>query len=65
MTEESLTDGAVAGIVIGSLIGIFLFFVLSLFLLRFWMRGPTKGSDNKKKLDGKTVAITGKTTDQI
>ena len=24
------------------------------------MRGPTKGTDNKKKLDGKVVAITGK-----
>jgi hypothetical protein len=24
------------------------------------MRGPTKGTDNKKKLDGRVVAITGK-----
>merc|ERR1712047_96871 len=33
-----------------------------LYLLRLWMQGPTKGSDNTKKLDGKTVAITGANT---
>jgi len=33
-----------------------------LYLLRLWMQGPTKGSDNTKKLDGKTVVITGANT---
>ena len=28
-------------------------------ILKFWMRGPTRGSDNKKKLDGRVVVITG------
>ena len=36
------------------------FGALALFLLRLWMQGPTKGSDNPKKLNGKTVVITGK-----
>ena len=27
-----------------------------------WMQGPTKGSDNPKKLDGKLVVITGANT---
>lgn len=46
-------------IVIGSIVGFILLFGLLLYVLRLWMRGPTKGSDNKKKLDGKVVAITG------
>ncbi len=46
-------------IVIGSIVGFVILFALLLYVLRLWMRGPTKGSDNKKKLDGKTVAITG------
>ena len=33
-----------------------------LYLIRLWMQGPTKGSDNPKKLDGKTVVITGANT---
>ena len=57
---ESYTDGEIAGIVIGCLIGIPLVIFLILFALRMWMRGPTKGSDNTKKLDGKLVVITGK-----
>ena len=36
------------------------FGALALYLLRLWMQGPTRGSDNPKKLDGKTVVITGK-----
>ena len=59
MSEDGLTGGQVAGIVIGSIIGFLLLFVGLLFLLRIWMRGPTKGTDNKKRLDGKIVAITG------
>jgi hypothetical protein len=57
---ESYTDGEIAGIVIGCLIGIPLVIFLILFALRMWMRGPTKGSDNTKKLDGKLVVITGR-----
>ena len=57
---DSYTDGEIAGIVIGCLIGIPLVIFLILFALRMWMRGPTKGSDNTKKLDGKLVVITGK-----
>ena len=53
-------EGEIAGIVIGCLIGIPGLIFLILFLLRLWMRGPTKGSDNTKKLDGKLVVITGK-----
>lgn len=58
MAEYS--DGEIAGIVIGCLIGIPGFIFLCLFLLRLWMRGPTRGSDNPNKLDGKLVVITGK-----
>ena len=57
---DSYTEGEIAGIVIGCLIGIPLVIFLILFALRMWMRGPTKGSDNTKKLDGKLVVITGK-----
>ncbi len=35
-----------------------LLFIFQL-ILKFWMRGPTKGSDNPKKLDGRVVLITG------
>jgi hypothetical protein len=59
MSEEGLSGGAIAGIVIGSIVGFILLFAGFLFFLRIWMRGPTKGTDNKKKLDGKVVAITG------
>ncbi len=61
MEEEKMgySDGEVAGIVIGCLIGIPGAIALILFLLRLWMRGPTTGSDSTKKLDGKLVVITG------
>jgi len=36
-------------------------FVL-LYFLRLWLRGPTTGSDNPKRLDGKVVVITGANT---
>ena len=60
MTEY--TGGEVAGIVIGCLIGIPLVIFLIMFLIRKWMQGPTRGSDNPKKLDGKLVVITGANT---
>ena len=56
------TDGEVAGIVIGCLIGIPLLIFLIMFAIRRFMQGPTKGSDNTKKLDGKLVVITGANT---
>ena len=37
---------------------IILFWIV-LFVLRFYLRGPTTGSDNSARLDGKVVAITG------
>ncbi len=49
----SLSPAAVAGIVAGSIVAVVLLFVLFLVLFRAWMRGPTKGSDNPKRLDGK------------
>ena len=58
----ALSDGEIAGICIGVILGIPLLLFLMLLALRIWMRGPTKGSDNPKKLDGKLVVITGKQT---
>lgn len=58
----ALSAGAVAGIVIGSLFGFVLLVFLLLVALRFWMRGPTRGSDNPKQLHGKTIVITGANT---
>ena len=60
MSEDGLSGGEIAAAVIGSIVGFVLLFIALLFLLRIWMRGPTKGTDNKKKLDGKVVAIPGK-----
>jgi len=34
-------------------------FFLYWYLLRWWFRGPQKGTKNKKRLDGKTVVLTG------
>ena len=45
-----------AAYVIGGVHFIFICF----YFLRSWMRGPTTGSDNPKRLDGKLVVITGK-----
>ncbi len=57
MTEEGLSGGEIAAAVIGSLVGFALLFAALIFLLRIWMRGPTKGTDNKKKLDGKVSVL--------
>ena len=40
-------------------IGIFHIIFLILYFLRLYLRGPTTGSDNPKRLDGKLVVITG------
>ena len=54
-----LSGGETAGIVIGSIIGGVIVIGLLLFLLRKWLRGPTKGSEVNVNLDNKVVVITG------
>ena len=54
------SDGEIAGIVIGSLIGGIIVIALLLYGLRVWLRGPTKGSDVDVRLDNKVVVITGR-----
>jgi hypothetical protein len=49
----------VGWIVLGSIVGFIILLILVLIGFRLWMRGPTKGSDNPKRLDGKVVVITG------
>merc|ERR1711874_745034 len=61
-TMTTYTEGEIAAIVLGVLIGIPLVLFLMLYALKRWMQGPTKGSDNPKKLDGKLVVITGANT---
>ena len=58
-TMTELSGGEIAGIVIGSLIGGVIVIGLILYLLRKWLRGPTKGSDVNVNLDNKVVVITG------
>ena len=52
--------GAIVGITIGSFITAVLVFALLIYVFKLWLRGPTLGSDQRKRLDGKVVAITGK-----
>ena len=61
-TMANYSDGEIVGIVLGVLIGVPLVLFLMLYALKRWMQGPTKGSDNPKKLDGKLVVITGANT---
>ena len=56
---SSLSDGEIAGIVIGALVGGILVLWLLLYLLKIWLRGPTKGSDVDVNLENKVVVITG------
>ena len=56
---SSLSDGEIAGIVIGALVGGVLVLWLLLYLLKIWLRGPTKGSDVDVNLENKIVVITG------
>ena len=51
--------GAIVGITIGSVIAGIVILAFLTHFLRMLMRGPTCGY-LKKRLDGKTVAITGK-----
>ena len=55
----AFTSGETAGIAIGIILAIVLVLFLMLYAFKIWMQGPTKGSDNPKKLDGKLVVITG------
>ena len=57
---EGISDGGIAGIVFGSIIGGFLLLTLLLYGLRIWLRGPTAGSDVDVDLKGKVVVITGR-----
>ena len=50
------------GIVLASIFGFLAFIFLVMVLLRFYIRRPTRGSDNPKTLHGKTVVITGANT---
>ena len=52
--------GAIVGIAVGSVIAGIVILTFLTHFLRMWLRGPTSGSDNRKRLDGKVVAITGK-----
>lgn len=54
--------GAIVGITIGSFITAVLVFALLIYVFKLWLRGPTLGSDQRKRLDGKVVAITGANT---
>ena len=53
-------EGIVVAIVVASLISAAFFLGLMYYFLRLWIRGPMKGSDNKRRLDGRVVVITGK-----
>ena len=55
--------GAIVGIGVGSVIAALVILTFLTHFLRMWLRGPTLGSDNRKRLDGKVVAITGKQKD--
>jgi len=57
MTIE--TEGVVVAIVVGSTIVTCLVFGFLFYILRLWIRGPMKGNDCKRRLDGRKVVITG------
>ena len=61
----ALSGGAIAAIVICSLLGPFLILFLLLLFTRYYQRRITAGSDNPKQLQGKTVVITGKEPNNI
>ncbi len=56
----ALSTEQIAGIAVGSVLGVVVLFLLITLLIRCYHRNYTKGSDNPKKLEGKVVVITGK-----
>ena len=54
--------GAIVGITVGSVIAALVIVAFLTNFLKMWLRGPTCGSDCRKRLDGKVVAITGANT---
>ena len=52
--------GAIVGIAVGSVIAAIVILTFLTHFLRMWLRGPSIGTDSRKRLDGKVVAITGK-----
>ncbi|TRY61533.1 hypothetical protein TCAL_05730 [Tigriopus californicus] len=57
-----MEGGALAGAIIGGIILFILVVALLLFFFMRWMKGPMKGSNNSKALNGKLVVITGANT---
>lgn len=54
--------GAIIGITIGSVITAVAVLALLFHVVKLWLRGPALGSDQRKRLEGKVVAITGANT---
>jgi hypothetical protein len=52
-------QSVVVGIIVGSLITSVFILALLYYVLRLWIRGPMKGTDNQRRLDGRVVVITG------
>ena len=57
---HGLGTDAIIGIAVGSVIAGVVIIIFLTHFLRMWLRGPSLGSDCRKRLDGKVVAITGK-----
>ena len=57
---HGLGTAAIIGITVGSVIAGVVIIIFLAHFLRMWLRGPSLGSDCRKRLDGKVVAITGK-----
>ena len=49
----------VVGAVVGTSFGTVTLVALSLAAIRKWIQGPTKGTDNPKRMDNRVVVITG------
>jgi len=59
---HGLGTAAIIGITVGSVIAGVIIIIFLTHFLRMWLRGPSLGSDCRKRLDGKVVAITGANT---
>ena len=57
---KKMSPLATAGVAVGASVGTLAVLALSLFGIRRWIRGPTKGTDNPKRLDNRVVVITGR-----